>query len=623
MTAEIETGVPSDIPYKKINYIRPDVDVERRADGALVMTAADALWDYDEKVADWIDKFAVEAPDRKFIVVQTDNGEVDITYKQAREQCRRIGARLIELGLNEKRPVAILASNSIPHALIMMACYYVGVPISPMAPAYALQATDYSKLQRNLDLLDVGMVIVEEGAAFENAITQSLKDPDAVVVALDNPVGDMKSYQWLFESDVSDTQIDAARDAVTADSIAKFLFTSGSSGVPKAVVNTHRMLCSAAMMQRQVCSFLMDQPPVMVDWCPWNHTAGGNSNFNIILYHGGTLYLDPGKPTPKEIGATIELLKRVSPTLYFNVPMGYQALLPFLENDADLRASFFKNLQFLWYAAAALQPEIWQALDEVACKETGERILIVTGLGMTETAPQALYGNFLATGPGNIGVPMPGVELKLTPFEEDRYEAWYRGPNVFPGYWKAEEATWSSFDDEGYFTSGDLIRFVDPERPEKGLVFDGRASEDFKLTTGTKVPAGALRLGALNIFNDLVNDLVIVGEGRDDVRMLVFPNWVHCQGLAEGKFDVDDFEGLSNDPAVMAEFRDMLAKISASGSGSSGRIVAAGLMTVPPSNADGEVTDKGSINARALVRNRTETISELFAVPKREVIVLR
>jgi feruloyl-CoA synthase len=349
----------------------------------------------------------------------------------------------------------------------------------------------------------------------------------------------------------------------------------------------------------------------MVDWLPWNHTAGGNSDFNIVLSNGGTMYIDPGKPTPELIGKSVALLRRVSPTIYFNVPMGFEALLPYLRSDPELNATFFRKMRYLWYAAAAMQPSTWAALEALATAATGERVLILSGLGMTETSPLALFGNKVANGAGVVGIPGPGMDLKLVP-HGDQLEARYRGPNVTPGYWRDAAATRAAFDEEGFFLSGDLLAWADESRPEAGLTFEGRISEDFKVSSGTKVAAGALRLSALFLLGPLAKDVVIAGEGRNDVRMLVFPDWAAC-AKAAGLDPALSAAELAATESVKCLFRAPVAELTAKGSGNSNRIVAAVLVPEAPSAADGELTEKGTINGRRLLRNRPELLDVLYS----------
>ena len=601
----------SPAPLRPVRFFAPEVDLRQRPDGTWLMRSVDPLADYDYRVGDWLDFWACEAPQGLFLVEQTSLGERAIRYAQARDAALALAEGMLGRGLGPDRPLAILAANSIDHALVMLAALYVGIPIAPIAPAYALQTTDYIKLSHAFRLLTPGMVVVDDGVLYLHAIENTL-DPTVPVIALRNSSG----ARYL--GDLASLQGDGRRrDAVAAaatqvdrETIAKFLFTSGSTGMPKAVINTHGMICANSQMKRQVAPCLAEEPPVMVDWAPWNHTAGSNSNFSIILHNGGTLYIDPGKPTPTLFGASLELLRRVSPTIYFNVPKGYELLIPHLKSDRAFRKHFFRRLQFLWYAAASMQPATWFDLEQLAVEAVGYRILTVSGLGMTETAPIALFGNVHATGPGVVGVPVAGVELKLVP-HDDSFEVRYRGPNVTPGYWRDPKATEAAFDDEGFFRSGDLLSFIDPKRPKAGLRFDGRMNEVFKLSSGTKVSAGKLRLDALDALRPLAHEVLVVGADRADVRILVFPDWDVCAG-AVGLDRTKTPGDIASNNSLRAIFHERLTQLATAGTGSSNRIVAALLVEVSPSSAAGELTEKGTVNIRALLRNRPELLEILF-----------
>ncbi|HYA25464.1 MAG TPA: feruloyl-CoA synthase, partial [Terriglobales bacterium] len=565
----------------------------------------------DHRVGDWLDRWAREAPNRIFIVEQTQRGERYISYGEARNSVLLLAEGLLGYGLGPDWPLAILAANGIDHALVMLAALYVGIPIAPIAPAYALQSIDYAKLSHAFKLLTPGMVVVDDGALYRKAMEHALKT-DIPVIALSNPSGspNMRDLASLRSDGNRRDEVRAAAARVGRETIAKFLFTSGSTGMPKAVINTHGMICCNSQMKRQVAPCLEEEPPVMVDWAPWNHTAGSNSNFSIILHNGGTLYIDPGKPTPALFGASLELLRRVSPTIYFNVPRGYELLIPHLEADRAFRERFFHRLKFLWYAAASMQPATWFDLERLAVETIGHRILTVSGLGMTETAPIALFGNANASGPGVVGIPVAGVELKLIP-DDDSFEVRYRGPNVTPGYWRDPVATEAAFDEERFLRSGDLLSFIDPERPQAGLRFDGRMNEVFKLDSGTKVSAGKLRLDALDVLRPLALEVVVAGADRKDVRILIFPDWEVCAAAA-GVDRAARPAQIASNPAVRATFHERLAKLYSAGTGSSNRIVAALLVEAPPSSAAGELTEKGTVNSRALQRNRPELLEALF-----------
>jgi feruloyl-CoA synthase len=575
------------------------------------MRTAEPLASYDHRIGDWLDRWARESPDRDFLVEQTPQGERRIRYGEARESALALAENLLRYELGPDRPLVILAANGIDHALIMVAALYVGIPVAPIAPAYVLQSADLSKLSHSFRLLTPGMVVVDDGEQYQHAIEQTV--PAGIpIAALRNASASSKMVPLasLYGDGSRRDSVMQAAARVGRDTLAKFLFTSGSTGMPKAVINTHGMLCANAQMKRQVAPILAEEPPVMVDWAPWNHTAGGNSNFNIILYNGGTLYIDPGKPTPPLMGKSIELLRRVSPNIYFNVPRGYELLIPYLEADRELCEHFFSRLKFLWYAAASMLPATWYALERLAVEAVGQRILTVTGLGMTETSPIALFGNASANGPGVVGIPVAGLELKLIP-HDDSFEVGYRGPNVTPGYWRDAEATRLAFDEDGFFRSGDLLSFIDPQQPQAGLRFDGRIKEDFKLSSGTKVSAGKLRLDALDAMRPLASDVVIVGADRTDVRLLIFPDWELCAAIGGLDRTAAPSRIVSN-PALRAELQQRLEKLAATGTGSSNRIVAALLVEVPPSHASGELTEKGTVNSRALQRNRPGLLEILY-----------
>ncbi len=593
-----------------MRFFAPDVELTRRADGSLLMRSVEPLGDYDSRVGEWLDRWAREAPDRTFIVEQTPTGERCISYEEARKSVLLLAEGLLSYGLSPERPLAILAENGIDHALLMLAAVYVGIPVAPIAPAYALQSIDYGKLSYAFRLLTPGIVVVDDGVVYRQPIEHALKT-DIPVIALRNASAAKWRDLAALQGDGSHHgEVRAAAGRVDRQTIAKFLFTSGSTGMPKVVVNTHGMICCNSQMKRQVAPCLEEEPPVMVDWAPWNHTAGSNSNFSIILHNGGTLYIDPGKPTPAKFAPSLELLRRVSPTIYFNVPRGYELLLPHLEADRKFREHFFRRLKFLWYAAASMQPATWFDLERLAVETVGHRILTVSGLGMTETAPIALFGNAQASGPGVVGIPVAGVALKLIPVDNS-FEVRYRGPNVTPGYWRDPAATQAAFDEEGFLRSGDLLSFIDPERPQAGLRFDGRMNEVFKLDSGTKVSAGKLRLDALDTLRPLAQEVVVAGADRKDVRILIFPDREACAAAA-GLDGAAQLAKIVADPTVRAMFHQRLAKLYAAGTGSSNRIVAGLLVENPPSSTAGELTEKGTVNARALQRNRPALLDALF-----------
>jgi feruloyl-CoA synthase len=433
-------------------------------------------------------------------------------------------------------------------------------------------------------------------------------------VVASNPLGDRKTTIFADLLGAEDASgVGAAHRAVVPDTIAKFLFTSGSTGNPKAVINTHRMLCSNQAMLGSGFAFVKDEPPVVVDWLPWSHTFGSNHNFNMVLTYGGSLYIDDGNPTPPGAPKTARNLREIAPTIYFNVPKGYEALISHFRADDALRRNFFSRLKVLFYAGAGLNQTTWDQLTQLAIETTGERIIFLSSLGSTETAPLALACSWEFDRPGNIGLPAPGVELKLVP-NEGKLEARLRGPHITPGYWRQGELTRDAFDEEGFYKLGDALKFVDPNDPGKGLLFDGRIAEDFKLSTGTWVSVGPLRARFIDHFAPYVRDVVFAGADRNDLAALIFPDVEACRKLANLGSDASPSDIVAT-PAVRAKFTGLLTRLAGLSPGSSTRVNRAMLMTEPPSLDKGEVTDKGSFNQRAVLRNRASTVDELYAMP--------
>jgi feruloyl-CoA synthase len=393
--------------------------------------------------------------------------------------------------------------------------------------------------------------------------------------------------------------------------VVKVLFTSGSTGLPKGVITTQRMWCSNLEMITCQLAYFRDEPPVLLDWSPWHHVASGNHNVGFVIYNGGTYHIDEGKPAPGLIETTVKNLREVATTWYFTVPKGFEALLPYFRSDAELRRTFFSRLKVLWFAGAALAQPVFDEMQELAEAACGERIMFLTGLGATETAPMAIARMWQSKDSTNMGVPVPGVELKLVP-NEGKLETRVKGPNVTPGYWRQPDLTAKAFDDEGYYCLGDAVRFEDPNDPREGLLFDGRIAEDFKLATGTWVSVGPLRARFLVHCAPYVKDVVIAGGDRDDIRVLVFPDIEACRQLAPDLASASAADIVS-DARVRAEFQHRLTGFAATATGSSNRIVAAMLLADPPSLDAGEITDKGSINQRAVLRRREALVVDLYA----------
>jgi feruloyl-CoA synthase len=608
-------GEQSAVPFRAVDLGSREVDVEHRADGSIHVRSPHSLGEYPIRMTDRLVHWANDTPDTVFIAGRTvgnGGGWRSFTYAETLDAVRRIGKALMTRDLSEDRPIMILSGNDLEHAMLGLAAQYVGVPYAPVSPAYSLISTDYAKLGYIVDLLTPGLIFAADGEAFAPAIEAVRPDDCEVVVTRNRQAG---QHETLFASlldHYADGHVDAANATVTPDTIAKFMFTSGSTGMPKGVINTQRMMCSNQEMITWSFPYFRDEPPVVLDWAPWNHTAGGNHNFGLVLYNGGTLYIDDGNPTPAGIGRTVRNLTDISPNWYFNVPKGYDALVPYLRKDPALRETFFKDLKVLFYAGAGMAQHIWDALDEMAVEACGARILRLCGFGATETGPFALILLWDAPA-GNLGIPAPEVDIKLVP-NGNKLEARIKSPSVMPGYWRQPDLTLEAFDEEGYYMLGDAMRFADPDDPSAGLLFDGRVKEDFKLDTGTWVNVGPLRAAFINHFAPYVSDVVVAGLNQDYVATLVFVGINACRELSGQPVDAD-LAAVVRHPDVRAKFHALMKSFAAEATGSSNRVARMMLLEEAPSIDRHEMTDKGSINQRAVLENRAALVDELFAEP--------
>jgi feruloyl-CoA synthase len=599
-------------PLRPISFGDPRVTIERRDDGTIYLRPTASLGDYPVRITDYLHHWAKEAPDRVFMAERGEGGGWrEVTYAQMLDAVRHIASALLGRGLSAERPIVILSGNSIDHALVAFGALYAGIPFAPVSPAYSLVSKDFGKLSYLMKLLTPGLVFVDDADAFADAIHFNVPEGTEVVVSRgalpDRAVTMLSGLLATPEA----ANLDAAHEAIGPDTIAKFLLTSGSTGNPKAVINTQRMLCANQIMLSDTLAFLKDEPPVIVDWLPWNHTFGGNHNIGLTLFNGGSMYLDDGKPTPAGIEATIRNLREISPTVYFNVPKGYESLLPYLRDDAALREKFFAKLHAMFFSGAGLSPYVWDSLDELSVQATGSRVPMLTGLGATETSPFFMCVTPATSRSGHVGLPVPGNDAKLVP-NNGKLEVRARGPNITPGYWRQPELTAKAFDEEGYYIFGDALKPVDPADLSAGFDFDGRISEDFKLGSGTWVSVGPLRARFVGTCAPLVRDVVIAGINRDELSALVILDLDGCR-LINPALPVGDLAAAAADPLVRDAFRERLARFMAGATGSSTRIARAVLLDTPLSIDRGEVTDKGSVNQRAVLEHRAELIEAIYA----------
>ena len=609
-------------PLRPVRLGPADVLLDRKADGTIHLRSPHRLEAYPDRLTQRLEHWAGAAPDRVFLAQRAADGSWRrLTYSQVLTQVRSIAQSLLQRRLSAERPIAILSGNDIEHALLGLAAMMAGIPYAPISVPYSLMSSDFGKLKTIVEILTPGLVFAADGTAFVRAIEAAVpRGVEIAVTVHPHPERPTTLFADLLATKPA-AAVDAAHARVGPDTIAKILFTSGSTGYPKGVINTQGMLCANQAQIRAGLAFIGDEPPVIVDWLPWNHTFGSNHNFNMVLDNGGSLYIDDGKPLPGVIAATARNLKEIAPTIYFNVPKGFEALLPHLRADADLRRNFFSRLKVLFYAGAGLQQYAWDELQEMSVATCGERVIFISSIGSTETAPLAIACNWDSPRPGNIGVPAPGVELKLVP-NEGKLEARLKGPNITPGYWRRPDLTAEAFDEQGYYRIGDALKFVDANDPSQGLLFDGRLAEDFKLASGTWVSAGALRAQFVDHCAPLVRDAVIAGINRDDIAVLVFPDIEACRRLAGLAADALPATVLA-DTKLRDEFRRRLDTLARQSTGGSTRICRLVLMAEPPSLDAGEATDKGSINQRAVLTRRAALVEDLYAsAPSINVIAI-
>jgi feruloyl-CoA synthase len=606
------------VKRRQIDLGNPEI-AAYQVDGTWHVDAVTPLDPVPDRFTDRLVEGAQKHPDRTLVARRAPGGEwIRLSYADVLGRARRIGQALLDRGLSSERPLAILSGNDLEHFQLALGAMYAGIPYSPLSPAYSLVATDPAKLADLIAQLTPGALFACDGTAFARAIA-AVMPPDAELILARGEVPGLEATRFDDLLETVPTTVDARNAEVGPSTIAKFLFTSGSTKKPKAVITTHGMLTSNQQMLLQTFPFFAKEPPVLLDWLPWNHTFGGSHNVGIVLYNGGTLYIDDGRPTPRDFGATLRNLAEIAPTVYFNIPAGWEMLTEALELDAALAKNFFSRVKLFFCAGAGLSQSAWERLDKVALACCGESIRIMTGLGMTETSPSCTFGTGPIVRAGYVGVPAPGCKVKLVPVG-DKLEARFFGPHVTPGYWRAPHLTADAFDEDGYYCTGDALRFFDEAHPELGFMFDGRIAEDFKLSSGTFVSVGPLRARVISMGAPYVQDAVVTGLNRPTIGLMVFPRMDHCRELAGLAPAATAADVLASSP-VRAFFKQLLVELNRDASGSSKRVDRLLLLAEPPSIDHREQTDKGSINQAAVLLRRAALVDAMYDGSEAQTIV--
>jgi feruloyl-CoA synthase len=590
-------------------FLPHDVRREDRPDGTIRLTSGHSLGPVARTTGDWLHQWAEAAPSRVFIAERSGAGWREHEYAETLEMVRAVAASLLERGLDGSRPIAILSGNGVDHGILSLAAQYVGIPVVPLAEQYALIPEAHDRLRYAIEKTRPAMAFAADAGRYGPALALDvLEGVERVAVATEGAPVPVTPFADLLAGRAGEA-VDRAHAAVGPDTLAKILFTSGSTSSPKGVLTTHRMLCVNQTQIADALPFLRERPPRILDWLPWNHVFGGSHNFNMMLANGGSFYIDEGKPTKAGLAATLRNIRERPGTLGFNVPVGFAMLVQAFRDDADLRRAYFRELDLIFYAGASVPADVWGALEDFAREVRGAVPLMVSSWGMTETAPACVMVHEPIGRSGVIGAPLPGVEVKLIPDADMRCELRVKGPNVMKGYFEDPEKSAQAFDEEGFLVTGDAVKFADPGNPNAGLVFDGRTSEDFKLSTGTWVRAAILRLDAMKTFGRLAQDIVICGHDRSEIGVLVFPD---RHALEAGGIDADEEAGALGGEAVRRAVADHLAQLNTGATSSSTRIARALVLAEPPSLKDGEVTDKGSLNVRKILTRRAALIDRLY-----------
>ena len=609
--------------YRPLTFGVTQATLRDGESGVHYLVADHALAPYPDRLTDRLVHWARERPQQTLFARRqrmADGSSGDwqhISFAQALDAARRIGQALLDRGLSAERPVLVLSENDLEHALLALGCMVAGIPWCPTSPAYSLISQDFDKLKHVVKTLTPGLVFASDANRYARAMLATLGD-DVELVCTEGtvPGRDTTSFASLLATEAT-ASVDAAMAATGPDTIVKFLFTSGSTKMPKAVINTQRMWCANQQQMTQSMPVLTEGELVLIDWLPWNHTFGGNHNFGMVIFNGGTMYIDDGKPTPALIGETLRNLREIAPTVYFNVPTGFEAIANAMKTDDQLRRTLLSRVRMFFYAGAALAQPVWDSLFESAEREVGQRIVMTSGLGMTESGPFGLFVTSPNVRAGDLGLPTPGLELKLVDMQ-GKTEVRYRGPNITPGYWRMPEETADAFDEEGFFKTGDALKWIDETDVHQGLKFDGRIAEDFKLATGTFVSVGPLRGKIIAAGAPYIQDVVLTGLNMKEVGAMVFPTPAVRQ-LAGLPADASMHDVLDA-PGVLAHFQTVIDELARTATGSANRIARLCLLADPPTIDRGEITDKGSINQRAVLAHRADTVAKLHADELRYII---